>query len=67
MNRIMRAASNVPGELGAVVCVAAGVARVSGVHYVLEAETISVFQASMGVMVAACLLKLLSLERGMKG
>jgi len=61
MRRVMGGVSYVLGVLGLVVSAAAGVARLSGIYYVLDAEAITVFQAGTGLMVAACLLKLWAL------
>jgi hypothetical protein len=63
-NRILAVTSDVLGGLGVTACVVAGVARLAGVFYLLDAETLTVFQAGTGIMVAACLLKLWNLERG---
>ena len=63
MRRVMGVASYVLGVLGLVVCTAAGATRLSGTFYLLDtAETLSVFQGGMGLMVAACLFKLWALE-----
>jgi hypothetical protein len=63
MEQVMRVAGHVFGGLGLLICAAAGAARVSGAFYILNTEALSVFQGGMGLMVAACLLKLWALEQ----
>ena len=62
MKQVMGVAGNLLGVLGLVVCLAAVATRLSGNFYLLNAETISVFQGGVGLMVAACLFKLWALQ-----
>ena len=61
--QVVGVAGHVLGGLGFAVCAVAGVSRLFGVFYLLNTEAISVFQGGMGMMVAACLLKLWALEQ----
>lgn len=62
MDLIVRRAGDLLGVLGIVVCLAAGVGRLSGFFHLFGAEVVSVFQGGIGLMVAACLLKLWARE-----
>ena len=62
MKQVMGVAGNLLGVLGLVVSLAAVAARLTGNFYILNAETLSVFQGGIGLMVAACLFKLWALE-----
>lgn len=64
MYRYMKPVGDVLGALGVITCVVAGVARLMGHFHLVGTETISVYQGGIGLMVAACLLKLWALERG---
>jgi len=46
------------GLIGALICLVSGVARVSGMYYVLGYQSTTLFTAGLGIMVFACLLKL---------
>jgi len=52
------ALSNVVGLLGIVICLVAGIFRISGSFYVGGYEALTLFTAGVGVMVFSCLLKL---------
>ncbi|SHI51395.1 hypothetical protein SAMN02745165_00277 [Malonomonas rubra DSM 5091] len=58
MGKILAIAGNILGGVGLLLCVVAGFARLSGNYYVFSYEAMTVFNAGVGVMVAACLAKL---------
>ncbi|WP_303721316.1 hypothetical protein [Malonomonas rubra] len=58
MGRLLRIAGDVLGGLGLLVCLVAGVARLTGHYQVLSYEAMTLFTAGLGLMVAACLVKL---------
>lgn len=63
MNRLLDLAGNVAAMLGILVCVLAGVARLTGSYYVFGYEAVTLFIAGMALMVMACLAKLHNLTR----
>ena len=54
---------NVAGILGIIICLAAGIARVTGKYHLGGFEAMTLFNGGIGLMVAACLIKLHALER----
>ena len=58
MEKLLGNAGTVLGVIGISVCLAAGLSRVVGSHYLMGFETITLFIGGISVMVAACLAKL---------
>lgn len=54
--------ANIATILGILLCVVAGIARVSGSYYFLGYESMTIFLAGAGIMLVACLAKLYQLE-----
>ncbi len=46
------------GLMGALICLVAGLARVSGTYYLYTFQTTTLFNAGVGIMVFACVLQL---------
>ena len=51
------------GAVGALLCAVGVVARVAGEFWLMGFESMTLFETGVGVMVGACLLKLMSIER----
>jgi hypothetical protein len=49
---------NVAAVLGMLLCLVAGLARVAGMFYVVGFEAMTLYTGGMGLMLAACLVKL---------
>ena len=49
------------GILGVLLCLAAGISRLTGNYYVADVEATTLFMVGTGLMVFACLLRLESL------
>lgn len=64
MNKLVKVSGDVIGGIGALVCLVAGAARLAGNYHVLSYEAMTLFTAGVGLMVAACLLKLQLLVQG---
>jgi hypothetical protein len=58
MNRILDIVGNVAALAGILVCLVAGVVRLSGSFYVLGFEAQTLFLGGIALMVMACLAKL---------
>ena len=58
MSKALAIAGNVFSGVGLLFCLVAGVSRLSGSYFVFSYEAMTVFNAGVGVMVAACLAKL---------
>lgn len=58
MNKVIDIIGNVVGVSGILVCLLAGVARISGSFYVIGFEAVTLFIGGISLMVAACLAKL---------
>jgi len=58
MDKLLTLTGNILAALGVLLCFVAGIARLSGSYYVFSYEAMTVFNAGVGVMVAACLAKL---------
>jgi len=58
MNKYIELVGNVAAITGVVVCLAAGVLRLTGSYFVLGFETQTLFLVSIAIMVFACLAKL---------
>ena len=58
--------SNAVGLLGVLLCVVSGMARVLGNPRLGGYESLTLFEIGVGLMVAACLAKLVSLELNSK-
>ena len=58
MNKLLHYLGTASGLLGALICLAAGLTRVSGSFYLGGYAATTLFMAGVGLMVFACLLKL---------
>ena len=58
MNQLMRMAGRAAGGFGVLLCLVAGLARLSGSYYVVGLEATTVFLVGTGLMVFACMLRL---------
>jgi hypothetical protein len=58
MSKVLAIAGNVLSGTGLLLCLLAGVSRLSGSYFVFSYEAMTVFNAGVGVMVTACLVKL---------
>ena len=58
MHNLLNLAGTIAGALGVLLCLTAGISRLSGTHYLVGLETTTIFVAGTGLMVFACLLKL---------
>jgi hypothetical protein len=54
---------NITALLGVLMCLMAGVTRLTGYYYILGYPAITVFIGGTGIMVMACLIKLHQLSR----
>lgn len=59
---LLKIASDVVGVLAVLICLVAGLVRVSGGFYLAGFEVLTLFNAGMAGMVFACLLKLKLLQ-----
>jgi hypothetical protein len=51
-------AGSIAGYLGALTCLVAGLARIAGFYYLAGYQSTTLFNAGVGLMVFACLVKL---------
>jgi type IV secretory pathway VirB2 component (pilin) len=58
MEKIIETLGNVVAVAGVLICVVAGVLRVTGNFYLLGYETMTLFVGGMGLMLMGCLAKL---------
>ena len=58
MPKILQQIANLAAILGIVVCAVAGVARLTGSYYLASYEAMTLFNAGVGLMVFAVLVKL---------
>jgi hypothetical protein len=58
MNQVIDIIGNVVGVSGILICLLAGVVRISGSFYVFGFEAVTLFIGGTSLMVAACLAKL---------
>ncbi len=63
MNQLMSYAGHAAGVLGALICLVAGLARISGSFYFANFEATTLFMVGVGLMVFACMVKLELLSR----
>jgi hypothetical protein len=63
MYESVKLASSVAGFLGMAICLFAGLFRVTGQYHVAGFEAMTLFAGGMGLMVAACFIKLFLLSR----
>jgi hypothetical protein len=63
MPPLIQTTGTVVGTAGVLLCLASGLARVSGSFYLIGFESTSIFLAGMGLMQFACLLKLETISR----
>jgi hypothetical protein len=67
VERLILLAGNLVAVVGLMVCLGAGVARLSGNYYLFGYSVMTIFMAGTGLMIMACLAKLeLLLLRGRK-
>jgi len=59
---LLKIASDVVAVLAVLICLVAGLVRISGSYYLAGYEVLTLFNAGMAVMVFACLLKLKLLQ-----
>ena len=59
MNGALRAGGTTLGAIGALACLLAGVARITGAFWVGDFQVMTVFDVGVGLMVAGCLLLLI--------
>lgn len=55
-------AGSISGILGTLICFIAGLARIAGYYYMFGFQSTTVFNAGIGMMVFACLVKLETLS-----
>jgi hypothetical protein len=58
MQKILETAAIVTGLLGAIICLVAGIYRITGSFHLANFESMSLFVGGMGLMVFSALLKL---------
>lgn len=58
MKKLLEVVGHIAAVLGILICLVAGFARVTGNHYVLGYEAITLFTGGIALMVMACLAKL---------
>lgn len=58
MDKLIRLIGNAAALLGLLICLFAGVARLTGGYHVLGYESMTLFTGGIALMVAACLAKL---------
>jgi hypothetical protein len=63
MYESVKLASNVAGFFGMAICLCAGVFRMTGQYHVAGFEAMTLFAGGMGLMVAACFMKLFLMSR----
>ena len=61
MDLLMLFAGRTAGILGVLLCLVAGISRLTGNYYVADVEATTLFMVGTGLMVFACLLRLESL------
>ena len=62
MNKILSLLGNLAGGIGLLLCAAVGMARLAGYYFIGDLEAMTLFEGGMGLMLAACLIKLHVLE-----
>lgn len=62
MNKNLALLGSVSGILGIVICFISGLGRVAGFYYIMGFQSTTVFNAGVGLMVFACLMKLDALQ-----
>lgn len=60
---VLKVVSDLVGVLAVLVCLVAGLVRVTGVFYLGGFEVLTLFNAGVALMVFSCLLKLQVLQR----
>lgn len=58
MDKLFKIVGNIAAAIGILICLVAGVARVTGNYYVLGYQAITLFIGGIALMVMACLAKL---------
>ena len=66
MKKLLEIAGNIAALLGIVACLVAGIARLTGHHYFLGYEAVTLFIGGIALMVMACLAKLQGLLSRLK-
>ncbi len=59
-------AGSIAGALGALICLTAGLARMAGFYYLAGYQSTTLFNAGVGLMVFACLVRLETLQTAVK-
>lgn len=62
MEKLINLVGNLTAALGILTCLLAGVVRLTGAHYVLGYEAVTLFIGGIALMVMACLAKLQQLR-----
>lgn len=62
MNKLLDLAGNIAAALGILICLVAGINRLTGSYYILGHEVITLFIGGIALMVMACLAKLYRLS-----
>ncbi len=62
MQQLFNYTGNLAGGLGILLCVAAGLTRLSGDYYLAGYAATTIFSVGTGLMVMACLVKLQGLQ-----
>ncbi len=62
MYKHLALAGSILGILGVLICFISGLARVAGYYYLVGFQSTTVFNAGVGMMVFACLVKLETLS-----
>lgn len=55
-------AGSIAGILGALTCLIAGLSRIAGYYYLAGYQSTTLFNAGVGLMIFACLIKLETLQ-----
>jgi len=58
MTHLLETLGNIIGGLGILVCLAAGIARITGSFHILGYEAMTLFTGGIALMIMSCLIKL---------
>jgi len=58
MDKTLEIIGSVVGVIGILICLVAGINRMTGGHYLFGYETVTLFTGGIGLMVMGCLTKL---------
>ena len=67
MRNILGAGAAISAAIGAIICLVAGLGRLSGQLYLAGFESLTLFTGGMGLMVFSIILKLEVIHRSLKG